>query len=158
LEHSAGLFHWIEQSAAGLFVRDATLIYPIANVLHVLAAMVFFAAVAVMDLRVLGLIGGESIAAVLARYRRVAILALALLVATGLFLFVPEAAALARNASFRIKVALILIGLANVLVLERAMRGAGEAAHVPRAAKVSAVASLILWLMVAACGRFIAYA
>lgn len=156
MEHQgAGWLAAIEQSGFGQYVRDAVLLYPLANVAHVLAVLVFFAAVAVMDFRLLGWLKGEPAHQVVARWRRVAIAAFALIVASGSVLFVPEATAVAQNSAFLVKLALIAIGLVNVLVVTRAMRG-GET--VPAVARLGAAVSLLLWLMTAACGRFIAYA
>lgn len=160
MEHAgAGLFHAIEQSGYALMIRDAVLVYPVANTLHVVAVLVFFASVAVMDLRVLGLISGEPVAAVIRRWRPMAIGALAVLALSGSVLFVPEAAAMARNASFQLKFALILIALVNVIAMSLAMRGFDSIrADASTLARASAALSLVLWLAVAACGRFIAYA
>ncbi len=145
----------LEQSFAGQYVRDAVLLYPLANVAHVLAVLVFFAAVAVMDFSLLGLLPGEP-ARITARFRRLAVAAFGVLAASGSILFLPEASAVAANPAFLAKLALIVLGLGNVALLGWAMRGAGEA--VPVLARASAMASLLVWLLVAACGRFIAYA
>ncbi len=145
----------LEQSFAGQYVRDAVLLYPLANVAHVLAVLVFFAAVAVMDFSLLGLLPGEP-ARIMARFRRLAVAAFGVLALSGSILFLPEASAVAANPAFLAKLALIVLGLGNVALLGWAMRGAGEA--VPGMARASAMASLLVWLLVAACGRFIAYA
>lgn len=156
MEHdSAGWLAAIEQSGFGQYVRDAVLLYPLANVAHVLAVLVFFAVVAVMDFRLLGWLGGEPAHQVVVRWRRVAIAAFAVIAASGTVLFVPEAAAVAQNPAFLTKLTLIGIGLLNVVVVTRAMRGSDT---VPGIARVGAGLSLLLWLMTAAFGRFIAYA
>ncbi len=157
MQHTAGgWLHAIESSGAGLLVRDAVWLYPAANVLHVLAALVFFAAVAVMDLRVLGLAGGDPVRPTLARFRRVAVAAFLAMLASGGVLFLAEATALGANPSFQVKLVLIALGLANVLWLEASLSRAAPGA-VPGAARRAAMLSLVLWLGVAACGRFIAY-
>ena len=145
----------LEQSFAGQYVRDAVLLYPLANVAHVLAVLVFFAAVAVMDFALLGLLPGAP-ARIMARFRRLAVAAFGVLVLTGSVLFLPEASAVAANPAFLVKLGLIFLGLANVRLLGWAMQGAG--ADVPVLARACAVVSLLVWLLVAACGRFIAYA
>lgn len=149
----------IEHSALGLMIRDAVLLYPVANVLHVLAVLVFFAAVAAMDMRILGLVRGDAISVTIARWRPIAILALLVLVPTGFILFVPEASAMVKNPSFRLKATLVLIGVANVLIMSLALRRHDPMLwEAPRLAKASAAASLAIWLAVAGAGRFIAYA
>jgi len=157
VEHGgATILHLLERSAFGIAIRDAVLIYPIANVVHVLAVLVFFASVAVMDLRILGVLREEAAETVVRRFRPAAIGAFAVLVCSGVVLFTPEASAIIRNPSFQAKLALIAIGLVNVLSLERALRG-GYPGMTARAARVPAAISLVVWLGVAAAGRYIAY-
>lgn len=157
MEHGApSILHWLEHSGFGLLIRDAVLIYPIANVVHVLAVLVFFASVAIMDLRILGALRNEAAVIVIRRFRPVAIGAFCVLLASGIILFTPEASAIIRNPSFQIKLALIAIGLLNVLWMERALKR-GYPGMTARAARVPAALSLIIWLGVAAAGRYIAY-
>jgi uncharacterized membrane protein len=144
----------VQQSGYGALVRQSVFLYPLANVLHVLAVLVFFASVAVMDLRLLGVLKGMPVEAVIARLRPLAIAALVVVVVTGITLFVPEAVAIARNPAFQLKLAAILLGLVNVLINTRTLRRAGEGAALVRA---TAGVSLAVWLAVAACGRLIAY-
>lgn len=146
--------HAVEASAFAAYIRDSTLLYPAANVLHVLAVLVFFAAVAVMDLRLLRVLHGMQAAAVIERMRPVAVGALVVTAATGALLFVPEAVKMSANPAFFLKLAAIGLALGNVALNEWAMRRAGEAS---RLAQASAGLSLALWLSVAALGRAIAY-
>ncbi len=146
------LFQILERSAFGLLIRDAVLIYPIANVVHVLAALIFFASVAIMDLRVLGALRADAGEAVIARFRPVALGAFCALLASGIVLFTPEASAIIKNPSFQIKLALIAIGALNVIWLKRGYPG-----MTARAARVPAALSLAVWFGVAAAGRYIAY-
>jgi hypothetical protein len=157
VEHGApSILHWLEQSGFGLLIRDAVLIYPIANVVHVLAVLVFFASVAIMDLRILGALRNEAAVVVIRRFRPVAIGAFCVLLASGIVLFTPEASAIIRNPSFQIKLVLIAVGLLNVLWMERALKH-GYPGMTARAARVPAALSLLIWLGVAAAGRYIAY-
>lgn len=154
MEHATGVFAAIEQSALALYIRDALLLYPIANTVHVVAVLVFFAAVAVMDLAIMGALPGAQPFTTLRRFRPVAIVALAVIVLTGAILFLADAAAMARNISFQLKMAAIVAGLINVVLFERAARGG----IVSTGMRASVLFSLAVWLAVAALGRFIAYA
>jgi hypothetical protein len=161
MEMIATLAGWLETSAAGQFVRDHKILYPAANVVHLVSVMVFFAAVAVVDLRVMGFIQGAPIERVITRFRRAAIVALCFLVPSGLVLFLPEAAAMVRNPSFQLKFAAIAAGILNLLLFQlitfRSQR-AGEMSEAPFLARMSAGLSLLIWLTAAAAGRFVAYA
>jgi len=150
------LFQLLERSGFGLLIRDAVLIYPIANVVHVLAVLVFFASIAIMDLRVLGALRDDASEAVIRRFRPIAIGAFCVLLASGIILFTPEASAIIKNPSFQIKLALIAIGLLNVIWLEWALKR-GYPGMTARGARVPAAISLVVWLGVAAAGRYIAY-
>ncbi len=144
----------VQASAFAAYVRDSMLLYPLANVAHVVAVMVFFAAVAVMDLRLLQVIRGMPVPLVIERLRPVAVGALVVIAATGLTLFVPEAATTARNPAFLLKLAAIALALGNIAVNEWALRRDGESS---RTVQATAGVSLALWLSTAALGRAIAY-
>jgi hypothetical protein len=144
-----------ELQASGLAqaMRSSVYLYPAANVLHVLGALTFFAAVAAMDVRVLSRAGLAETRAFIGRVRPVAFAGLLVQATTGIMLLAPEATHIGHNPAFRLKVLAILLGLANVLVLETAIRKGGVTGLV----RASAVASLALWLSTAAAGRLIAY-
>jgi hypothetical protein len=144
----------VQDSGFGALVRQSVFLYPLANVTHVLAVLVFFATVATMDFRLLGIFKGLPAAALIARLRPLAVVALVVIAVTGLTLFVPEAATIARNPAFQFKLAAIAFALANVALNTRALRRHGEASAVTR---LTAGLSLALWLTVAAAGRMIAY-
>ena len=157
MEHAGiAILQRLEHSAFGLAIRDAVLIYPIANVVHVLAVLTFFASVAIMDLRILGALREDATEAVIRRFRPFAIGTFCVLLASGIVLFTPEASAIIKNPSFQIKLALIAIGLLNVLWMERALKR-GYPGMTARAARLPAALSLLIWLGVAAAGRYIAY-
>lgn len=154
MQHGTGLFASIEQSGLALLIRDSLFLYPVANVAHVLAVLAFFAIVAAMDLALLGGIPGAEPFATKQRLRPFAILALGLVIFSGVTMFLAEAAAMARNTAFQLKMIAVLGGIINVLVLERL--AADQV--ITRGVRRSAVASLIVWVLAAGLGRFIAYA
>ena len=144
----------LQASALAGAMRNSVFLYPLANVLHILGALTFFAAVAAMDVRVLSRSPLAGTRAFIARVRPVAIAGLAVQLVTGLMLLAPEATHIGHNPAFQVKVAAILFGLLNVAVLEIVIRRAGV---VTAAARASAGASLVFWLATAAAGRLIAY-
>jgi hypothetical protein len=144
----------LQDSAYAAYARESLFLYPIANVTHVLAVLVFFAAVAAMDVRLLGLFAQTPARAVVSGLRPVAMAAFVVIVATGGTLFVAEAVATARNPAFQFKLVAIAVGLANVGANGWALRRAGERSLLARS---TAGLSLAVWLMAAAAGRSIAY-
>ena len=124
--------------ALATWVRESAWAYPAANVVHVLAVLIFFASVAALHLGLL-------------RLRPAAVLAFGVIVASGLALFVPEAAGVAANPAFQLKVLLIGTAIANAAL------GTWAYGRSTPLVRNTAVASVLLWLCVAAAGRMIAY-
>jgi hypothetical protein len=148
------LLAWLQGSSLAGAMRSSVFLYPTANVLHVLGALAFFAAVAAMDMRVLSRAPLAGTRAFIDRVRPVAVAGFLAQATTGVMLLSPEATHIGQNPAFQLKVLAILLGLANVLVLETAVRRTGA---IGGTAKASAAASLALWLSTAAAGRLIAY-
>lgn len=161
MEAEAGLLLALEKSALGDFVRGSALLYPLANVVHILGLAAFAAAVAIMDLRLLGAFADAQPAAFVDRWRRWAMVGFAVQVASGFLLFTAEATAIAENPLFRIKVVAIAVGLANVAAFQlgaaRRLLAVPAGAPMPPAARLAGLVSLAAWLATAACGRLIAY-
>jgi hypothetical protein len=162
MEHAApAVFVALEHSGFAAAIRQSTWIYPVANVGHIVSLVCFAAAVAVMDLRLLGVFAGTAPGPLIVRARRFVIAAFCGLVATGFLLFSAEASHVAINPVFQIKIALVVLGLLNAGVFELAARRwiatlpAGAATPLP--ARAAGVFSLGIWLAVAASGRAIAY-
>ena len=83
------------------------------------------------------------------------------MISTGFMLFSADASKVADNAAFQVKMALIAAALANVAIYEFGARHAVEALApgdaVPLRARIAGALSIMMWVMVAACGRAIAY-
>jgi hypothetical protein len=151
----------LEQSGLGAAMRGSPVLYPLANVAHILGLASFAAAVAVMDVRLLGGFAQLPLQPFVARWRRVAMAACAVQVVSGLMLFSAEASAIAENPVFRLKLLLIAIGLANIAVFELATRPRlldwRLGGSPPAGARIAGAVSLAAWLGTAAAGRLIAY-
>lgn len=134
-------------------MRNSVVLYPIANVAHVVAVVTFFATVAAMDLGFLGVIPTAP-RRLVARLRPAAIAAFALVAATGAMLFLPDAVKIGSNTAFLFKLAAIGLALSNVALNEWVLRRRGESSLLARG---TAGLSLAIWLVVCALGRAIAY-
>lgn len=160
-EAAPALFVALETSWFGAAIRQSSWAYMVANVGHILALVVFAAAIAVMDLRMIGVFSATRPALVLRSARRVAILGFIALVMTGAVLFTAEASHVILNRIFQFKLGLIGLGLLNVLYFElfiaRWIKGLPPFAPMPAAARAAGAVSLAIWLAVAAAGRSIAY-
>ena len=155
------IFQALEQSVLGAAIRQSVWVYPAANIGHVLAVIVFAGVIAVMDVRLAGAFPGTAARTVVGTARLVAVAAFAAIALTGLIMFTAEASHVALNSVFQIKMLLILLGLLNVVAFQIAFGSAIEktpaGVPLPGTVRYSAIASLGIWLLVAACGRSIAY-
>jgi uncharacterized membrane protein len=155
------IFVALEASSIGAAIRQSTWLYLTANVGHIVSLVVFAGAVAVMDLRMAGAFKATSPGYVLHASRRVAIAAFLGLIATGSILFTAEASHVVINPVFQLKLALIALGLINVLLFEiftaPRVREIPPLKPLPGAARAAGIISIGVWIAVAACGRTIAY-
>jgi hypothetical protein len=151
----------LEQSALGAAIRQSVWAYPAANVGHILALTLFAGSVAMMDARLLGAFAAAPPATIVRPARRMAMVALALMAATGAALFTAEASHVAMNRVFQIKAILISLGVINAVlvarVLDKALEETPAFAPLPARVRLAGLISLAIWISVAACGRLIAY-
>jgi hypothetical protein len=161
LDGAPAIFVALEGSGLGQAIRQSSWIYMAANVGHIVALTAFAGAIAVLDLRMIGVFAATAPGRVLAGARRAVIAALTGLVLTGAVLFTAEASHVIMNGVFQAKLALIALGLINVTLFEvftaPKVRALPPLAPLPPAARFAGVASLTIWIAVAICGRSIAY-
>ena len=151
-----GLLQALEASGFAAAMRGSLFLYPLANVVHILAMLVFFAAVAAMDIRVFRAATVANARAFIDRVRPVAIGAFLFQLGSGIMLLAPEASHVWMNTVFRVKLVAIAIGLGNVLILEFLIRRPGRET-VGGGVRGAAALSLAAWLTTATLGRLIAY-
>ncbi|MET0605970.1 MAG: hypothetical protein ABWZ80_05910 [Beijerinckiaceae bacterium] len=144
-------FEALEQSELGLSIRNAHLLYPIANVTHVICVIIFFALVASMDMAVLRRTPEEA-KATIRRVRPFAFIAFFGVVGAGAVMFTAEASALVKNPAFLAKVTAIVVAGLNLMMFSKAF-----AAGRLWVARTSALLSMFVWIFAAAAGRGIAY-
>jgi hypothetical protein len=138
----------LQQSSFAVGVRNSEFVYPAANVLHVVGVIGFYGLVAAMDLHILS---DSRRTALMLRLRPYAIVLLAVVVIAGFVLFAADAVAIAANPVFRLKLLAIVLAVINFAVHL-------SAADRPQVLRTTALVSLVAWLIVAALGRYIAYA
>lgn len=152
----AGLAEAIEGTAFATWATESALAYPVANTAHVIGAILLVGAIGLLDLRLLGYAKGAPLSVLSRALTPMALLGFTVMVVSGSVLFAADAGALAASGLFQIK--LVLIALAGMNALAFRFTFARAEDPVPVGAKVMAVASLGLWLVVVVAGRWIAYA
>ena len=153
----------IQDSALGNWMRYTNGAMPVVEATHVLAAVLLFGTVLIVDLRLLGLadarraytrVSGETL--------RLTWSAFAVSVITGSLMFTTSPLTYFYNWAFELK-ALALFGAGlNMAVFQLVTaRGAaswdGDAQRAPRLARLAGVASLLLWAAVVLLGRWIGF-
>ena len=149
----------IEDSTLGELMRESLLAYPAANLLHILGLALLVGPILALDLRLLGFARAVALPAASKLLTPIAITGLLLMIISGPPLFAADAGPLALHPLMQIKMALLALAIANALLFRRLWhkRLAEWDAAPPAFGRAHAVASILLWLTVAACGRLIAY-
>jgi hypothetical protein len=140
-------------------LRHSPTLYLAVNAGHILAIGLLLGAVVTLDLRLLGAFGRYRLADLGPPLRHVAAAGLALAAATGFLLFSTRPAAYVANPAFLAKLALIGLGLLNILALHagRAWRTALAGEPVPGRLRLAALVSLLAWVPAVLAGRWIGF-
>jgi hypothetical protein len=150
----------LEASRLGIAMRGSFILYPLANLGHVLGLILVAGGLVVLDLRLLGAWRHRIDAAALATALTPLLVAgLLLMATTGTLLLSADARPLTANPAFQAKAILLGLALANAIAFRRLwsghLRSWDKTAPLP--ARLQVALSLILWLLVAAAGRLIGY-
>lgn len=152
---------WLASTRISLFFQTTGWIIPATQTVHILCIGIVISSMAMLDLRLIGLAGHrQSIPAMADRYLPWLWGAVVVLLLTGLVLITAEPVRELMNDVFRIKMLLLLAGLAMTTAFRQALRhdvSRWEATGDARAARVLGVASLVVWVGIIVCGRWIAY-
>lgn len=152
---------WLENSGLSSAIRQSTWLYPAIEIVHIIGIVLLVGPAFLFDIRLLGFSKNIPITALerhlLVWSRR----ALLLIVPSGILLFITNAAALAYNTVFHIKLIVIVVAAINVWVFHKMVFNTvpewNAGAPAPTAAKITALVSIIAWIIVIACGRLLAY-
>src|ERR1700741_41961 len=140
-------------------MRSSPALYPAVEILHILGFVVLVGSILALDLRLLGLgraIPIQPMAQLLLPFSRFGFL---VAISMGFLLFSADAAHVVRNPAFQAKLLLIAAALANIVIAHVGTwrRVPLWRSDVPAGAKLTAFASLLLWLGAICAGRLIAY-
>jgi uncharacterized membrane protein len=129
---------------------------------HLLMLMLFFGTILFVDLRMLGIAFRKQPLSVISnKVLPLTVVAMVIVIATGVILFFSKPEEYWHNIWFRTKMILLAIAIANVVIFHKIFQKDqadwDTMESPPRKAKISAIISLTSWVLVIACGRFIAY-
>jgi hypothetical protein len=153
---------YLEQSAWADSIRENELLFPLLESVHVLAICLVIGTVLALDLRLLGLASvNRSVTSIARGILPLTWSAFALAVVSGGLLFVSNASHYWANRYFDAKIC--LIGLAGLNMAIFHLASAKDRSHwesdrrLPLKARWAGGVSILVWLAVVACGRWIGF-
>jgi hypothetical protein len=151
-------FAWLEESAIGVFVKDLPATFAIIEAVHLIALAVLGGAVIASDLRLLNVVMRDVPSNVVTdaahKWFRIA---LVVMLITGFFMLAGVATKCYHNFFYWVKMTALAIGVVFVFAVRRPLLKRDHAEIHPATLKLVAVASLCLWFVVAASGRWIGF-
>jgi hypothetical protein len=142
------------------WMRGVPWAYPVVETAHIVALAALFGSILAVDLRILGASQALPAAVLMRHLLPVSLLAFGGAAATGSLLFIAHADDIIGNRVFVLKMCLIGAAGINAAIFHTAGFGqpANWGAGAPWPARAVAVLSILIWIGVIACGRWIAYA
>ncbi len=155
------LIAWLSHTQAYSTIRDVVWIIPTVQSIHILAISVVMASVLLLNLRLVGLIGGGEAKDVFTRrYLPWVWTSLLILLASGTILVIGEPERDLQTPVFWLKMSLIVSVVILTLILERPILRNADFWETPGRKLISrllATVSLAGWVGIVLCGRWIAY-
>jgi len=153
---------WLAASDASLAIQTAGWVVPAVQSIHILAIAIVMASMAMLDLRLAGMIGREqSLQAMARRFMPWLWRALAVLAVTGAVMIVGEPKRELGSDLFWLKMILLLVAVGLTAPMLAILQDQPFAKMSPArrtAIRGCALLSLACWVAIVACGRWIAYA
>lgn len=155
------LLKWLETSAVGTAVAQSAWLFPAVETIHVIALTLVVGSIAIIDLRLLHRSWrGRAVTEIARDTLPWTWASFAIAVTSGFLMFTSAATKYAVDTPFRLKMVLVLLAGANMLVFHRfTYRGvaAWDTGTPPLAAKIAGGLSLLFWIGVVACGRWVGF-
>lgn len=150
-------FEWCETVWLGRVVVGSLWLFPVIEAVHLLALSVLGGAIFLVDLRLLGTgLKHRSPAELWRESRPYLIGAIVMMIATGIPLFLSEAIKCYYNTSFWVKMTTLPFAIAFAFTI-RANAVTDSVRNTARRQKLVGALSILLWLTVAAAGRWIGF-
>lgn len=153
--------NWLAATKASAVIQNVTWIIPAVQSLHILTVCVVMSSVLLLNLRLVGVIGGGEAADVFTRrYLPWVWISICVLACTGAILIVGEPNRDLNNPTFWRKMLLLAVAVTLTFILERpVLHNAGfwERGWRRPAARALAALALLCWVGIVFAGRWIAY-
>jgi hypothetical protein len=158
----AEISHQIQSIGFLTYIRESGYTYPMILSIHLATIAVFGGMILMTDLRILGLaMRSVPVSEVYGQLRAWKQLGFVIMVTMGLLLALSEMDKYYGNPYFLMKMSLLVLVAVHAIVFRKSVYGNTEALdrapQMPAVAKIAAISSLVLWIGIASCGRWIAY-
>jgi hypothetical protein len=158
----AGLFSYLENSALADNIRENDLLFPLIESVHVVAICLVVGSILAVDLRLLGLASlNRSVSRVTAGILPLTWGAFVVAVGSGGLLFISNATKYLGNGFFVAKLCLIAAAGLNMAMFQfisaKDLPRWENDRRPPLPARLAGGVSIVLWIAVVACGRWIGF-
>ncbi len=143
----------LEQWAPIVALKSNAYAYPLLEVVHIVALAVVFGTILIVDLRIMGMVKQLELNALVSALLPYTVCAFLFSVVTGLTMFTMRISDLIANPMFITKICLLFCVGANVGILHA--RGVLNPENL--VTRAQAMLSVLIWLAIIFCGRWIAY-
>ncbi len=151
-------FAWLEASALGVFVKDQGATFATIEAVHLMALAVLGGSVFVSDLRlcnvVLTDVPSKTVTTGAHKFFKIS---LAVLLVTGIAMLSGVAMKCYHNFYFWVKMIALAVGILFVFAIRQPLLKGDHEQIRPAALKLVALASMSVWFLVAASGRWIGF-
>ena len=156
------ILEWLQGTGVAIQIRDGLYTFPVLESVHVVGLALVFGTIAILDLRLLGVAStNRAVSRVMADLLKWTWAAFAITALTGALMFSTNAVVYFHNTWFRAKMILLLLAAVNMIAFELTARRSitqwDASPSTPRAAKIVATASLVIWVGVIVAGRVIGF-
>jgi hypothetical protein len=153
------LFQWCDHTAIAVWIRDSTWLFPFIQVFHLLGLTLLLGTTVVLDLRLMNLgLRRQPVSRLADNLWPWMQRGLALILLSGLLLFVSEAMKCYGNDAFWFKMEALALAIGFHFTVFRTAIATDDGIHAsPVRRRVVAAVSLLLWLSVGAGGAAIGF-
>jgi hypothetical protein len=151
-------FDWCGRTWLGTIVRDTIWAFPLIESIHLLALAILLGTVLIINLRAFGIgIRYMPDARAVRDLEPWLLTSVALMIVTGIPMFLSETQKCYESVSFPIKMVLLLLAIVWHFAVQHRWTGPQITNHTPLKAKLAACVSILLWLCIGAAGKGIPY-
>jgi hypothetical protein len=151
-------FVWLEGSALGMFVKDKAATFATIEAVHLMALAMLGGAVLVSDLRLCNVVLKDVPSKIVTdnahKFFKVALI---VLLVTGFVMLAGVATKCYHNFYYWVKMAALAVGILFAFTIRQPLLRRNHDELNPMTLKLVAVASMSVWLLVAASGRWIGF-